>query len=392
MLGDLADVAPHVVEALTGGGVILVGERAAEVPGLYSAVAARWPSAPAPRSPGCRGGRVSAARSTPAPLPTLLPGGRPVADAAARAEVEQAWGLADGHAARRRRAATPTRSSPPPRRASWPALVVGGVDPDDLPDPAAALAGAARGRLPGQPGAAHVRGDRAGRRGAPGRPGRAASPAATVNWEGRRRAVRRRARRQRRAARRPGARHAGRRDGRRPVHPDPGRRGRASSARLGRATPASRAAGAVGAAAPSRRGPALGQAVLATWRQLLDDGRARRSTSRTWPAPPGRRVRAAVNATTAERLGLADGDAGRRCAPSAARSRCRWRSPTCPTAWSGCRRTPPGSRVRDTLGRRARRPRGGVGMSLTQLVLAAGPGPGGPDPHARSCWPTTRSG
>ena len=36
------------------------------------------------------------------------------------------------------------------------ALVVGGVDPHDLPDPAAALAGAARGRLPGQPGAAHV--------------------------------------------------------------------------------------------------------------------------------------------------------------------------------------------------------------------------------------------
>ena len=36
----LADLPAHVVEALSGGGVILVGERAAEVPGLYSAVSA----------------------------------------------------------------------------------------------------------------------------------------------------------------------------------------------------------------------------------------------------------------------------------------------------------------------------------------------------------------
>ena len=48
-----------------GGGVILVGERAAEVPGLYSAVAAS-PGAPAPASAGSRGGPVNAARWTPA--------------------------------------------------------------------------------------------------------------------------------------------------------------------------------------------------------------------------------------------------------------------------------------------------------------------------------------
>ena len=72
--------------------------------------------------------------------PTLLPGGRPVTDDAARAEVEQAWGL------------PPARCRPTPGRdtaemlaaaavGELAALVVGGVDPHDLPDPAAALAG-----------------------------------------------------------------------------------------------------------------------------------------------------------------------------------------------------------------------------------------------------------
>src|SRR6185503_432175 len=95
VLADLANVAPHVVESLTGGGVILVGERAAEVPGLFTAVsrlaertgaAVGW----VPRRAGERGAVEAGA------LPTLLPGGRLVTDDAARADVERVWGLADG--------------------------------------------------------------------------------------------------------------------------------------------------------------------------------------------------------------------------------------------------------------------------------------------------------
>src|SRR5207342_2582162 len=59
VLIELADVAPHVVEALTGGGVV------------------GW----VPRRAGERGAVEAGA------LPTLLPGGRPVTDDAARAEV-----------------------------------------------------------------------------------------------------------------------------------------------------------------------------------------------------------------------------------------------------------------------------------------------------------------
>ncbi|MGZ8749505.1 MAG: molybdopterin-dependent oxidoreductase, partial [Pseudonocardia sp.] len=148
VLADLANVAPHVVESLTGGGldarsadaprgVILVGERAAEVPGLFTAVARLAERTGAavgwvPRRAGERGAVEAGA------LPTLLPGGRPVADDAARADVERAWGLADGTLP-----TTPGRSTSEILDAAaageLAALVVGGVDPHDLPDPAAAL-------------------------------------------------------------------------------------------------------------------------------------------------------------------------------------------------------------------------------------------------------------
>jgi NADH-quinone oxidoreductase subunit G len=134
----LAELPAHVVEALTGGGVILVGERAAEVPGLYSAVAALGARTGAaigwvPRRAGERGAVEAGA------LPTLLPGGRPVADAAARAEMEAAWGLAAGTLP-----TAPGRDTDEILAAAaigeLAALVVGGVDPADLADPAAALA------------------------------------------------------------------------------------------------------------------------------------------------------------------------------------------------------------------------------------------------------------
>ncbi|MFZ0874455.1 MAG: NADH-quinone oxidoreductase subunit G, partial [Pseudonocardiaceae bacterium] len=112
------------------GAVLLVGERAAEVPGLYSAVARLAASTGArlawiPRRAGERGALEAGA------APTLLPGGRPVTDPVARAEVESAWGV--------------TLPSRPGRdtegiiaaaaAGQLGGLVIGGVDPADLPNP-----------------------------------------------------------------------------------------------------------------------------------------------------------------------------------------------------------------------------------------------------------------
>ena len=92
--GGLDEAGAAAAQALRQpGAVILAGERLAEVPGALSA-AARLAQATGAGSPGCRAGRASAARSRPAPCPRLLPGGRPVADQAARAEVARAWGVA----------------------------------------------------------------------------------------------------------------------------------------------------------------------------------------------------------------------------------------------------------------------------------------------------------
>ncbi|MGH3721329.1 MAG: NADH-quinone oxidoreductase subunit G [Pseudonocardiaceae bacterium] len=112
------------------GAVLLVGERAAEVPGLYSAVARLAAATGAriawiPRRAGERGALDAGA------APTLLPGGRLVTDPAARAEIESAWGV--------------TLPSRPGRdtqgivaaaaAGQLGGLVIGGVDPADLPDP-----------------------------------------------------------------------------------------------------------------------------------------------------------------------------------------------------------------------------------------------------------------
>jgi len=123
-------------QALTQeGAIILVGERLAEVPrGLT--VAARLARATGarlawvPRRAGERGAIEAGA------LPSLLPGGRPVADAQARAEVARAWGVAalpevPGRNTAQILAATSTDID---------ALVVAGLDPGDLADPRAALA------------------------------------------------------------------------------------------------------------------------------------------------------------------------------------------------------------------------------------------------------------
>ena len=66
-------------------------------------------------------------------LPTLLPGGRPVADAAARVDLAAAWGVGSLPDTPGRSAAQILAAA---RDGNLDALVVGGVDPADLPDPA----------------------------------------------------------------------------------------------------------------------------------------------------------------------------------------------------------------------------------------------------------------
>jgi NADH-quinone oxidoreductase subunit G len=129
-----------VVRGLGGeGSLILVGERLASVPGALSAAAALAAETGArlawvPRRAGERGAIDSGA------LPTLLPGGRLVADPVARAEVEAVWGA--------ELPTQPGRDADAIWRAaaegSLAALVVGGVDPADAADPACASEALAR--------------------------------------------------------------------------------------------------------------------------------------------------------------------------------------------------------------------------------------------------------
>ena len=295
----LNDLPAEVVEALRGGGVILVGERAADVDGLYSAVAALGARTGAaigwiPRRAGDRGALDAGA------VPTLLPGGRPVADAGARAELERAWGLAEG--------ALPTAPGrdvagilAAAAAGELGALVVGGVDPYDLADPALALEALrdvgfvvslelhtsavtelADVVLPVAPDV-----QRAG---------------SYLNWEGRRREFG------------PALDATG-------VLPDcrvldtlavemdvdlftqTPAAAAGELARLGHAGSVTTTAPAVSAGPLPR--PGYGQAVLATWRQLIDDG----SLSANEPALAGtaRPALARTNAATAQVLGLTPG-------------------------------------------------------------------------------------
>ncbi len=129
-LGDHSEV------GLDAGGVILVGERLATVPGALSAAAqlARTTGARlawVPRRAGDRGAVETGC------LPGLLPGGRPVADPAARVDAATAWGV-DSLPERPGRDAEQILAAL--TSGELRGLVVGGVDPDDLADPAAARA------------------------------------------------------------------------------------------------------------------------------------------------------------------------------------------------------------------------------------------------------------
>jgi NADH-quinone oxidoreductase subunit G len=113
--------------------VILVGERMATVPGALTAVArlARTSGAKlawVPRRAGDRGALETGC------LPNLLPGGRPVTDAAARVDAATAWGVA-GLPDQPGRDADAIVAALVAGQLGG--LVVGGVDPDDTADPAA---------------------------------------------------------------------------------------------------------------------------------------------------------------------------------------------------------------------------------------------------------------
>ncbi|OMB86163.1 NADH-quinone oxidoreductase subunit G [Mycolicibacterium conceptionense] len=118
------------------GAVILVGERLATSPGALSA-ALRLSSATGariawiPRRAGERGALEAGA------LPNLLPGGRPVDDADARAQTAAVWNTSDLPATAGRDTSAILAAA---GDGTLSALVVGGVEITDLPDPAAALA------------------------------------------------------------------------------------------------------------------------------------------------------------------------------------------------------------------------------------------------------------
>ncbi|MFB7723520.1 NADH-quinone oxidoreductase subunit G [Nocardia sp. NPDC056100] len=114
--------------------LILVGERLGGIPGGVSAAARLADDTGAalawiPRRAGERGALEAGA------LPVLLPGGRPVADPVARHQLIDAWGVDElpmnpGRDTAAILAAAPTLG----------ALLIGGVEVGDMPDPHAALA------------------------------------------------------------------------------------------------------------------------------------------------------------------------------------------------------------------------------------------------------------
>lgn len=117
--------------ALDNKSIILVGERAARTPGLLTQViklAERTSAKLAwiPRRAGERGALAAGA------LGTLLPFGRPLSDASARVDMQSAWGVAS----------IPTQPGRDTEailndaaNGSLDALVIGGVDPRDIPVP-----------------------------------------------------------------------------------------------------------------------------------------------------------------------------------------------------------------------------------------------------------------
>jgi NADH-quinone oxidoreductase subunit G len=133
-LNSTGEVGAAAQAALGPDSVIIVGERLASVPGALSAAVRLARSTGAklawiPRRAGDRGAVEAGC------LPNLLPGGRQVADAMARVDLQAAWGVEQLPTAVGRDLDGILADA-----ASLKALVVAGVEVDDLADPAAALA------------------------------------------------------------------------------------------------------------------------------------------------------------------------------------------------------------------------------------------------------------
>ncbi|WP_347058067.1 NADH-quinone oxidoreductase subunit G [Blastococcus sp. HT6-30] len=290
------------VEALRRpGAVVLAGERLAEVPGAFTALlelsrATGARLAWVPRRAGERGAVEAGA------LPTLLPGGRAVDDPAARAEVAALWGI-DPAAVPAAPGRDVTGILTAARAGRLPGLLVGGVDPADLPDPALARAALDAAAfvvsLEMFPSEVTERADVV-------LPVAAASEksGSYLDWEGRLRPF-------------DATLHdTGRLPDGRVLHglademdvdlrlPTP-EVARAALAALGarRSAAEGRAPAVAPPAAPALRDD---EAVLASWRQLLDVGTLQREEPEL--AGTARRPVARIGAEAAARLGLVDGD------------------------------------------------------------------------------------
>ena len=288
------------------GAILFVGERLADGPGWALRGGRRWPRetgaklAWVPRRAGDRGAVDAGC------LPNLLPGGRPVTDAGGPGRAGRGVGPQDRHDLRLARPRHRRASSPPRPPGKLGALVVAGVDPADLADPALAEQALDTVDFLVSAGAAAQRGDPPGGRGASRSRRWSRRPARFLDWEGRLRTFDTVLETDR-DDRRPGARRARRASwacelGCRRRRRDPPRAGRAA-ARPGASRPAAPAV-APGAAAAAR---APGEAVLATWHQLIDLGSlldGDEHPRRHRPAAGG----PAVARRTAAALGVADGD------------------------------------------------------------------------------------
>jgi NADH-quinone oxidoreductase subunit G len=133
-LGNVGEAGAAARASLGADSIIIVGERLATVPGGYSAALRLALDSGAqlawiPRRAGDRGALEAGC------LPGLLPGGRLVTDPQARVDMQAAWGV-DSLPGATGKDLTEILAS----AGSLQALVVAGVEIDDLPDPAAALA------------------------------------------------------------------------------------------------------------------------------------------------------------------------------------------------------------------------------------------------------------
>ncbi len=202
------------------GAVILVGERLAGSPGALSAAARLADSTGAqlawvPRRAGERGAIEAGA------LPGLLPGGRPLSDETARAQVAQGWNVAELPSRR-----GPRRRRHPGRgRRRQPGRTAGRRHrPRRLRRPRRGAGRPGRRGFRGEPGAAAQRGDRTRRRGLPDRAGGGEGRDLPQLGRPSTQLLRRAATRRHTGL--PGARHPGRRVGHRPRIPHRGSRAR----------------------------------------------------------------------------------------------------------------------------------------------------------------------